>query len=276
MNDVDDRWNKMIESGHKIIQILGEMILQQKEVANLSNHTPETSRHFNFIYNNDDGYEKSTIPLNEIDSQITPTIVITSSPPILPIEDLEDSLIMRNEELSTIPKKESDELIKSSVEDFVPIPSKSEDISESDSECDLPSCDDVDKIELLRDPSTPKMSVASILEGFTNEPPLEENDLDENFFSPTYVRLPFEYRHYLSLTYVIRIFLLYLTYSIDSSLPLSSESEDTVFDPGISAFHFLAPMASHQSGTFMGFNVYSNILNESPMEIFSSTHPFQP
>nr|GEY66175.1 hypothetical protein [Tanacetum cinerariifolium] len=38
--------------------------------------------------------------------------------------------------------------------------------------------DDVDEIELLlhRDPSTPKMSVASNLEGFTNEPPLEEND----------------------------------------------------------------------------------------------------
>ncbi|GKD77509.1 hypothetical protein Tco_1340130 [Tanacetum coccineum] len=37
---------------------------------------------------------------------------------------------------------------------------------------------DVDEIELLlhRDPSTPKISVASILEGFTNEPPLEKND----------------------------------------------------------------------------------------------------
>nr|GFC40098.1 hypothetical protein [Tanacetum cinerariifolium] len=35
-----------------------------------------------------------------------------------------------------------------------------------------------DEVELLlhRDPSIPKMSVASILEGFTNEPPLEEND----------------------------------------------------------------------------------------------------
>ncbi|GJZ78833.1 hypothetical protein Tco_0643670 [Tanacetum coccineum] len=40
-----------------------------------------------------------------------------------------------------IPKKESDEVIKSSVEDLIPIPSKSEDTSESDSECDLPFCD---------------------------------------------------------------------------------------------------------------------------------------
>ncbi|GJR98649.1 hypothetical protein Tco_0270823 [Tanacetum coccineum] len=54
----------------------------------------------------------------------------------------EDSLIMGNEELSTIPEKESDEFIKSSVEDLVPIPSESEDTSGSDSESVLPSCDD--------------------------------------------------------------------------------------------------------------------------------------
>ncbi|GJX84928.1 hypothetical protein Tco_0335702 [Tanacetum coccineum] len=41
-----------------------------------------------------------------------------------------------------------------------------------------------------------------------------------------------------SFTFVIRTFLLFLTYPKDSSLPLSSESEDIIFDPGISAFHF--------------------------------------
>nr|GFB53620.1 hypothetical protein [Tanacetum cinerariifolium] len=46
--------------------------------------------------------------------------------------DPEDSLIMRNENLSTIPEKESDEFIKSSVEDLDPIPSESEDTSGSD------------------------------------------------------------------------------------------------------------------------------------------------
>ncbi|GKE36032.1 hypothetical protein Tco_1455354, partial [Tanacetum coccineum] len=260
----------------------------------------------------------------------------------------EDSLIMGDEDLSTIPEKESDEVIKSSVEDLVPIPSESEDTSRSDSECDLPSCDDfspinvyeeksmtfsnplfdsnnnftssndeslsdedvpkdnikiysnplfefddeyiysdvnplfdevlediesedsriskldepdllvtplsklnkdecfdpggdVDEIELLlyHDPSTPKISVASILEGFTDELPLEENNdlfdleskenewkkisydapiddlmtedkvfdpgISKKYFSPIYVRLSFEDRHYLSLTYVILI-----------------------------------------------------------------------
>ncbi|GKB96152.1 hypothetical protein Tco_0982289, partial [Tanacetum coccineum] len=95
----------------------------------------------------------------------------------------------------------------------------------------------------------------------------------EIIFSPTYVKLPFEDRHYLSLTYVIRIFLPYFTYPVESPFLLSSGSEDTIFDPGISAFHFssLEPVASHRSGTFMCFNVYPNILNESPMEICSST-----
>nr|GEX11919.1 hypothetical protein [Tanacetum cinerariifolium] len=227
-----------------------------EQVANLS---AISSQCFNsFCYDDDDDYDykESTIPLNEISSQIPLSIVITAFPSILPTEDPEDSLIMRNEELNIIPEKESDEFINSSVEDLVPIPSESEDTSESDSECILPSCDDFspidaleektvpfsnplfnsnddfissddeslsdedvpedkvledieckdsydlnldestflvtplsdsnedeyftprDDVELLlhHDPSIPKMSVASILEGFIDEPPLKEND----------------------------------------------------------------------------------------------------
>nr|GEV80976.1 hypothetical protein [Tanacetum cinerariifolium] len=129
--------------------------------------------------------------------------------------------------------------------------------------------DDVE-LRLHRDPSTPKMNVVSILEGFTDESPLEENDdlfdlesnknewkkilydaliddlmtkdkvfdlrIHENFFSPTYVNLPFTDRHYLFFTYVIRIFLPYFTYPMDSSLLLSSRNQDTIFDHGIIVF----------------------------------------
>ncbi|GKA62023.1 hypothetical protein Tco_0761542 [Tanacetum coccineum] len=49
-------------------------------------------------------------------------------------------------ELSTIPEKESDEFIKSSVEDLIPIPRESEDTSGSDSESVLPSSDDFSPI----------------------------------------------------------------------------------------------------------------------------------
>ncbi|GJZ86422.1 hypothetical protein Tco_0658032 [Tanacetum coccineum] len=343
---------------------------------------------------------------------------------------------MGDEHLSTSPEKESDEVIKSSVEDLVPIPSESEDTSGSDSECDLPSCNDFSPIniseekfvtfsnplfdsnddftssddESLSDEVVPKDndiesedsyvskldepdllvtplsklnedecfdpggdfileeieacltsdSIPSriddddfdpegdilLLEKLLNDDPLspltkefnfeelkviksdvstdfeddyydsegdiiylesllikdtipnlhpevfldhdprsleDEPDKDdlknivknfdpgiwEKFFSPTYVKLPFEDHHYLSLTYVIRFFLPYFTYPVESPFLLSSGSEDTIFDPGISAFHFssLEPVASHRSGTFMCFNVYLNILNESPMEI---------
>ncbi|GJY59218.1 hypothetical protein Tco_0459110 [Tanacetum coccineum] len=54
-----------------------------------------------------------------------------------------DSLIMEDEHLSTIPETKSDEFIKSSVENFIPTPSESEDASNG--QCDLPVCDNFPK-----------------------------------------------------------------------------------------------------------------------------------
>ncbi|GJU71148.1 hypothetical protein Tco_1262553 [Tanacetum coccineum] len=69
--------------------------------------------------------------------------------------------------------------------------------------------------------------------------------IHEKSFSSTFVKLTFEDRHYFTITFVIQIFLPYLIYSMDSSFLLSSGSEDTIFDPGISTFHFssLKPVA---------------------------------
>nr|GEZ27159.1 hypothetical protein [Tanacetum cinerariifolium] len=85
----------------------------------------------------------------------------------------EDSLIIGNEELNTIPEKESNEFIKSSVEDLVPIPITP--LSNSNEDEYFTPGDDVELL-LHHDPSIPKMSAAFILKGFTDEPPLEEND----------------------------------------------------------------------------------------------------
>nr|GEV08053.1 hypothetical protein [Tanacetum cinerariifolium] len=49
---------------------------------------------------------------------------------------------MEDEHLSTSPEKESDEFIKSSVENLVLNPSESEDLSDIESECDVSVCDD--------------------------------------------------------------------------------------------------------------------------------------
>nr|GEU50795.1 hypothetical protein [Tanacetum cinerariifolium] len=70
-------------------------------------------------------------------AQPFPAITITFD---LPTVEPNDSLIMGDEHLETIPETESDEFIKSSVENLVPNPSESEDLS--DSECDVPACDD--------------------------------------------------------------------------------------------------------------------------------------
>ncbi|GKB23371.1 hypothetical protein Tco_0862772 [Tanacetum coccineum] len=134
MNDVHNEWinNDMIESRNELLktmQSLGEMLRVQ--AANLSTHTPEPSRRFNSICYDD---VERTIPLNEIISQLPPSIAIMISLPVLPTMEPEESLIMGDENLSTIPKKESDKVIKSSVEDLVPIPSESEDTSDNDND----------------------------------------------------------------------------------------------------------------------------------------------
>ncbi|GKB44492.1 hypothetical protein Tco_0889434 [Tanacetum coccineum] len=71
--------------------------------------------------------------------------------------------------------------------------------------------------------------------------------------------------------YIVWIFLHFLTYPVAPPYLLSCGNEDTIFDPGISIYHSFMPGVSHRSGTFMKFNVYPNHLNESPMEILSST-----
>ncbi|GJS81197.1 hypothetical protein Tco_0747738 [Tanacetum coccineum] len=336
------------------------------------------------------------------------TIAIT---PDLPTEEPEYSLSMGDEHLSTIPEKESDELIKSSVENLVPIPSESEVTSDNESECDVPVDDESSPIfttfsnplfdsnddftssddESLSDEDVPKENFKIysnplfdneeiistkidphsfnaesnfiesllnrdtlidsspkfdyLLEEFSGElahidpipPGIEKADFDleeeirlvenlsydnssprppkecnsenidtiiespspspipvtdsdslmeeidlflasdesippgidsdysdsegDNLFlerllhddptplpdipSPTHVTFPFEDHHDLDFTCVVRVFLPFFTYPVTSSFLLSSGSEDTIFDPGISTFHFssLKPVA---------------------------------
>nr|GEU37281.1 hypothetical protein [Tanacetum cinerariifolium] len=76
----------------------------------------------------------------------------------------------------------------------------------------------------------------------------------------------------LDFSNVVRVFLPFFTYSVTFSLLLSSGSEDTIFDPGISNYHFSSfkPKLSHRCGTFKKFNTHRSHLNESLMEILFS------
>ncbi|GJR68189.1 hypothetical protein Tco_0014254 [Tanacetum coccineum] len=78
-----------------------------------------------------------SIPFVDEDDYIPKAIT-----PDLPSKEPEDSLIMEDEHLDTIPETESDEFIKSSVENLVQNPSESTDLSDDESECDMPINDD--------------------------------------------------------------------------------------------------------------------------------------
>ncbi|GJU99898.1 hypothetical protein Tco_1329169 [Tanacetum coccineum] len=122
-------------------------LLQQEQAAYV-----RTSQRFNFIDDDDDDeYSFATQEyLKKFSSAITPDLPKS------------DSLIMEDKHLDTIPETESDELIKSSVEDLVHTPSESDGISES--ECDLPVCDD----------SSPKKD--EVLDDIISIPPGNGND----------------------------------------------------------------------------------------------------
>ncbi|GKA27975.1 hypothetical protein Tco_0714143 [Tanacetum coccineum] len=108
-------------------------LLQQEQAAYVS-----TSQRFNFIYD-DDNEEESSIPSSDVIFELPPCVAIT---PVLSTEEPNNSLSMGYKHLNTIPATESDKVIKYSVENLVPILSKSEDFSYIESECDVPDCDD--------------------------------------------------------------------------------------------------------------------------------------
>nr|GEX20524.1 pre-mRNA splicing Prp18-interacting factor [Tanacetum cinerariifolium] len=85
---------------------------------------------------NTPGWNRPAFCNNGDDDDEDCTIAITSD------FSITNSLIMENEHLDIISETESDEFIKSSVENFVPIPSESEDFSDIESECDVPDCND--------------------------------------------------------------------------------------------------------------------------------------
>nr|GEX49340.1 hypothetical protein [Tanacetum cinerariifolium] len=93
----------------------------------------------------------------------------------------------------------------------------------------------------------------------------------ENVLSTTNVNLSPEDDQSPLFAYVVWIFLTFLTYLVAPPYLLSSENEDTIFDPDISIYHSLLPTVSHRSGIFMKFIVYPKPLNESSMEILFST-----
>ncbi|GKA72738.1 hypothetical protein Tco_0778954, partial [Tanacetum coccineum] len=136
-------WEKFFEIKHrekqhspKDIQGLIHKLLE--DVQNISEELAEyiDSPSWNrpAFYFDDDDDEESSIRVRDIISKLPLCVAITPEEP-------DDSLSIGDEHLSTILETESDELIKSSVENLVPIPSESEDFYDIESGCDVPFCD---------------------------------------------------------------------------------------------------------------------------------------
>nr|GEX04264.1 hypothetical protein [Tanacetum cinerariifolium] len=99
------------------------------------------------------------------------------------------------------------------------------------------------------------------------------SEIRENLSFTTRVNLPVEDDHSPFLTYVVWIFLAYLTYPVIPPYLHSFGNEDTIFDPGITInlFYSFKPGLSYRCGTFKKFNTHRSHLNESPLEMLFST-----
>ncbi|GJV91314.1 hypothetical protein Tco_1539127 [Tanacetum coccineum] len=121
-------WDKFFEVKYaqpeEVQELLSKLLQDLKSInEELAEYINSPSWNRPAFYFDDDDDEDDT-------TAITPDLPIT------------DSLIMGDEHLRTISETESDELIKSSVENLVPIPSEFEDFSNNESECDVQVCDD--------------------------------------------------------------------------------------------------------------------------------------
>nr|GEX00315.1 hypothetical protein [Tanacetum cinerariifolium] len=113
---------------HELLRkLLEDLKIINEELAKYIN-SPSWNRPS--FYNDDDEYSIQCKEYLENSS---------NDAPVLPTKDPDNSLSMRDEHLSTILETKSDEVIKSSVENLVPIPSESEGILNN--MCDVPFSD---------------------------------------------------------------------------------------------------------------------------------------
>ncbi|GJV06104.1 hypothetical protein Tco_1343760 [Tanacetum coccineum] len=389
-NELLNSQNEIMEQMTSICDMVGQYMQKKEEDKRIVEDQATKDRYWKIpiCYDNDDDKESSFPLKDSIISGLPSCVAIT---PVLLTEEPVDSLIMEDEHLDTISATESEEVIKSSVDILVPIPSESKGIP--DKMCNVPfrdnsppldiskdqfegffdsnddststdddsfSIDDMDYVEasppdselvsleerlvvavptrfdyslpdyeafyldddhikekssgstttqsdislskygsfifdLSNDPFPPADRSDFYHEEFADEhdhiisPPeydcfyfksepdpgeltsIVDSGIHEYLSFTTNVNLPFKDDQSPLLTYVVWIFLPFLTYPVTLPYLLSCGNEDTIFDPGISVYHSFMPSVSHRSGTFMKFNVYPNNLNESPMEILSST-----
>nr|GEV88927.1 hypothetical protein [Tanacetum cinerariifolium] len=206
-------------------------------------------------------------PLFDLDEEIISTEVnpiqnevlesITSIPPGIDYFDAESNLIesLLNQNTSIDSTSKIDSLLDEFAGELIFLKSIPPGIDESDFYLE----GDISLIERL-------LYVENSIESFPHLISPDYSDSDGYNLFPA--RLlhddPIPLLNVLDFSNVIRVFISFFTYPVTYLILLSSGSEDTIFDHGISNYHFssLDPGVSHRSGTFKKFNVYPNHLNE--------------
>nr|GEU31906.1 hypothetical protein [Tanacetum cinerariifolium] len=116
-NELFDSQNKLMEQLTSMCDMVGQLIQKKEEAKKINEAQAANARYWKIpaCYDDDDGYN----------------FAITPNEPV-------NSLSIGDEHLDTISATESDEFIKSSVENLVPNSSE----SEGESECDMPVCEE--------------------------------------------------------------------------------------------------------------------------------------
>ncbi|GJW73736.1 hypothetical protein Tco_0133106 [Tanacetum coccineum] len=131
-NELLNSQNKLMEQMATLREMVDQAIQKKEEEKRIAEEQAAKDRSWKIPICYDDDEDNTT--------------AIT---PVLPIEEPDNSLSMGDEHLDTIPATESDEVIKSSVEDLVPIPSESEGIP--DKMCDVPLCENTTPLNALNE-----------------------------------------------------------------------------------------------------------------------------
>ncbi|GKD80303.1 hypothetical protein Tco_1342924 [Tanacetum coccineum] len=134
LNTSDDNTNILMEQMTSICDMVSQITQKKEEEKRIAEEQAAKDRYWkiNIYYDDNEDYTIAIIP------------ILSTKEPV-------DSLIIEDDHLDTIPATESDEVIKSSVENLVQILSESKGIS--DGGCDVPLCDNPTPLEAFKEHS---------------------------------------------------------------------------------------------------------------------------
>nr|GEV11136.1 hypothetical protein [Tanacetum cinerariifolium] len=142
--DIQELFRQLLNDVQNIHEELAEYINTPELFRQLSNDVQNINEEL-AEYINTLGWNRPAFYDDDDDDDVDYTIAIA---PILSTKEPVDFLSMGDEHLDTIPATESDEVIKSSVEDLIPIPSESEGIPEH--KCDVPFHDNSSPLDVSK------------------------------------------------------------------------------------------------------------------------------